>query len=170
MKNPMHAAIKHGEAIDAIEEMAEFSFTWDQDYLPILTRVPVGPNLPEAMEMMIAAGDFEKAAAMVIETHIASVAVPSRIVEDRHVLAALELVMQGKPVASVEGDNSDPVLLLAYAIEDGIQMFSNPTRLRGQAAPRARSALEWIMESVHNHHSASNPRSYIQFINRFVPV
>ncbi len=169
-KTPMHATIKHNEVIDAIEEMEEFSFTWEQDYLPDLTRVPVSQNLPEVMEMMIAAGDVEKATTMVIETYIASVAVPSPIVEDRHVLAALELVMQGKPVASVEGDNSEPVLLLAYAIEDGIQMFSNPVRLRRQATPRVRSALEWILESVHNHHSASNPRSYIQFINRFVPV
>ena len=52
-KSPIHAAIKHDEVIDAIEEMEEFSFTWDQDYLPELTRVPVSENLSEAMEMMI---------------------------------------------------------------------------------------------------------------------
>jgi len=170
MKSPMHAAIKHDEVIDAIEDMEEFSFTWDQDYLPEITRVPVGENLPEAMEMMIAEGDFEKAATMVIETHIASVAVPSRIVEDRHVLTALELIMQGEPLAMAEEDNSDPVLPLAYVINDGIQMLSKPTLLRGRANPQVRSALEWIIESVHNHYSASNPRSYIQFIDRFVNI
>lgn len=169
-KTPMHALIKHDEVIDAIGEMEEFSFTWDRDYLPDVTRVPVAENLPEAMEMMMAAGDVIQATTMIVESYIASVAIPSRIVEDKHIVVALELVMQGKSVASVEGDNSEPVLLLAYAIEDGIQVFNKPTLLRRKADTRVNSTLEWVLESVHNHHSASNPRSYIQFINRFVNI
>jgi hypothetical protein len=92
-------------------------------------------------------------------------------VEDKHVLAALESVMHGEPIANVEEDDSEnPVPLLADVIEDGIRMFNMSKRLRGRADPHVRSALEWIMESVYNHHSGSNPRSYIQFISNFVDV
>ena len=165
-----YAGIKHAEMIDAIEEIHEFSFTWDQDSVPVLTQIPVSSTYSQAVRMMISEGDNIGAACMAIECHIAHASVPNHIVEDRHVLAALQAVIDAELLVESESGEPDPVLFLVEAIKDGIEMFTRATRIRGLTEPYVRSALKKIITSVGNHQSSKNPRAYIQFINQFVPV
>ncbi len=170
-RSAQYAGIKHMETFSAVEVIDEFSVTWDQDYLPALTQVPVNPTIADAVKMLISQNDAMKAACMAIETHIACASVPNDAVEDRHVLAALQAVLSGVPLPETEDDESDPAAFLAGAIRDGIQMFNKAMRFRGWSTRRhVNSALEWVIESVNTHSSGRNPRSYIQFIKRFVPV
>jgi len=166
-----YAGIKHMETYTAIEVIDEFSVTWDQEYLPALTQIPVNPTIADAVKMLISQNEAMKAACMAIEAYIASASVPNDTVEDRHILAALQAVSSEKPLPESEDDEADPVAFLVGAIREGIKMFNRAMRFRGWSSKRhVNSALEWVMESVNTHSSGRNPRSYIQFIKRFVPV
>ena len=159
---------KHIELMEAIEDVDEFSVTWDQDNTPLLMSLPIGQNVEESIRMLIAEGSILKASTFAIECHIAHTVVPSDSVEDRHVLEALQAVIRGRLVIDDEGDDLEIVDSLVEVIKDGIEMFTEAMRSREQAISRARAGLRWV--SVENHHSATNPRSYINFIKKFTPV
>jgi hypothetical protein len=169
-KSAQYATIEHMQVIESLEESNEFSVTWYQDNMPALMSMPVGSNYNEAVRMMISEGEPMRAACMAIESHIAYASVPNRVVEDQHVLGALQAVISGELPIDSEDNGLDPVAFLIEAIGDGIRMFSKAMRLRGRARPHVRSALQEVMDSVKNHHKGSNPRSYIQFINKFIQV
>ncbi|MFC1715288.1 hypothetical protein ACFL6S_16585 [Candidatus Poribacteria bacterium] len=165
-----YVCTKHAELIEAVEDVEEFSVTWDQDNTPFLTHLPVEPNVDEAVRIAIAEGNLLQAASFAIECHIAYTAVPSDAVEDRHVLEALQAVIRGRLVIDDEDDDLEIVDSLVEVIKEGIETFTGAMRSREQARSRARSALQWVAESVENHHSATDPRSYINFIRKFIPV
>jgi hypothetical protein len=169
-KSAVYATIEHRRVIKALKESDEFSVTWYQDNMPALMSIPVGSNYDEAVRTMISEGEPMRAACMAIESHIAHASVPNRIVEDRHVLGALQAVISGELPMESEDNGPDPVIFLVEAIGDGVGMFNKAMRLRGRARPHVRSALQEVMDSVKNHHKGSNPRAYIQFINRFIQV
>jgi hypothetical protein len=164
-----YAGFKHREVIQALEEVDGFSATWDQDNAPMFTQIPVGSQYSQAVRMTIAQGDNVQAACMAIECHIAYASVPNRTVEDRHVLAALHMVRDGRPLVEDGDADSETIGFLVSTINDGIGMFRKAMRLRGRAEPHVRLALQRIMDSVENHQSG-DPRAYIQFINRFIRV
>jgi hypothetical protein len=170
-KSAEYATIEHRRVIKALEESDEFSVTWYQDNMPILMNIPISPSYDDAVRMMISEGEPMRAACMAIESHIAHASVPNRTVEDRHVSDALQTVIDGKLLIENDEDiDSVCTNFLVEAIKDGIDMFTKAMRFRCRARPHVRLALQEIMDSVNNHHKGSNPRAYIQFINRFVPV
>ncbi len=126
-----YAGIKHVETFSAMEVIDEFSVTWDQDYLPPLTQIPVNPAIADAVKMLISQNEAMRGACMAIETHIACASVPNDAVEDRHVLAALQAVLSGEPLPESEDDESDPAVFLVGAIGDGIRMFNKAMRFGG---------------------------------------
>ena len=169
-KSVQHIFIKHIELIKTVEEIDEFSVTWDRDSLSMLTRIPIHPSYDEAVEMMISEGDAMRAASLAIECYIACASVPNRIVEDRHVLAALQAVIRGELVIEDEDTDSSATDFLVDAVKDGIDVFIEAMGPGEQTNAHVRSALREIETSANNHHSNRNPRAYIQFINQFVRV
>lgn len=169
-KSVEHAGLKHRLAFESIEEIDEFSFTWDQDNLSALIKLPVKPVYVDAVKKMISEGDNMRAACMAIESHIAHASVPNQIVEDQHVRAALQAVINGESSTEDEVSESDPVSFLTEAIQNGIEMFTDAMRRKGPWEPHLRIALREVITSVGNHRSKKDPRAYINFINRFFPV
>ena len=164
------ASTKHIEMIEAIEYIDEFSVTWDQNNTPLLTTLEADPVYEETVEKLIADGTILQAACFAIECQIVHTAVVSDAIEDRHVSKALQAVMRGKLIMDDEDDDSEIVDSLVEVIEEGIEMFRRAMRSKEQARSRTRAALRWVAESVENHHSGNDPRSYIKFINKFTPM
>jgi hypothetical protein len=165
-----HASAKHLEVIEAIEHIDEFSVTWDRANTPLLTTLAASPVHEETVEKLIADGTILQAACFAIESHIVHTAVVSDSIEDRHVSEALQAIISGKLIIDDEGDDSEIVDRLVEVIKEGIEMFTRAMRSKEQARSRARAALRWVAESVGNHHTGSDPRSYIKFINKFTPM
>ena len=165
-----YASTKHIEMIEAIEYIDEFSVTWDQINTPLLTTLKVDPVYEESVEKLIADGDILQAACFAIECHIVHTAAVSDAIEDRHVSEALQAVISGKLIIDDEDDDSKIVDSLVEVIKEGIEMFRRAMCSKEQARSRARAALRWVAESVENHHSGNDPRSYIKFINKFTPM
>jgi hypothetical protein len=99
---------------------------------------------------------------------ITTTAEPNEIIEDRHILEALQIIIDD---SDWEKDPElDIIGFLVDAINEGIEMYNNAMRLKGSAEQHLNVALREIRDSVERHHSNSNPRSYINFIKRFVPI
>jgi hypothetical protein len=169
-KSPQYAATMHGELLYAIKELDRFSVTWYRDHVSRLINVPVNPEIKEAVSTIISNGDARQAACLAIETYIACSSVPNRDVTDKHVFDALKTVSKDEVQEYDNETYSEIVGFLVDAIEDGIDIFSKAMRFRGGSKDYINSALQWIMESVENHHSNKDSRSYIHFVNRFVRV
>lgn len=165
-----YVSAKHIEVIEAIESIDEFSVTWDQINTPLVTTLATSPVHEETVEKLIADGTILQAACFAIESHIVHTAAVSDAIEDRHVSEALQAVISGKLIIDDEDDDSEIVDRLVEVIKKGIDMFKRAMRSKDQARSRARAALRWVAESVGNHHSGADPRSYIKFIIKFTPM
>jgi hypothetical protein len=169
-KSPQYAATMHGELFYAFKELDRFSVTWYRDHVPTLIKVPVNPGIKEAIMTMISTGDARQAACLAIETYIACSSVPNRNVTDEHIFDALKIVGKDEVQRHDDETYTEVVGFLVVAIKEGIDIFSEAMRFRGGSNDYINSALQWVIESVENHHSNKNPRSYIHFINGFVRV
>jgi hypothetical protein len=168
-RSSIYNAVMQGYLLNAIEETEEFSVTWYDDNLPELMNIPINPSYNEALEEMIEDDEYLEAASLSIEAHIAYAALPNRIVEDQHILNATQAVIKGELVED-EIDDLEIVDFLIEAIKEGINLFMVIMDSRVQATAQVRLTLRRIEDSIMNHHSNSNPRSYIQFISRFITL
>jgi len=169
-KSPQYAATMHGELLYAIKELDRFSVTWYRDYVSTLINVPVNPEIKEAIRTINSNGDTTQAACLAIETYIACSSVPNRNVTDKHIFDALKTVSKDEVQVYSDDTDTEIVRFLVDAIEGSIDIYSKATRFRGGSNVYVNSALQRIMESVENHRSDKDPRSYIHFINRFIRV
>lgn len=165
-----YASTKHIEMIDAIESIDEFSVTWDQINTPLLTTLKADPVYEETVEKLIAEGSILQAACFAIESYIVHTAAVSEAIEDRHISEALQAIISGKLIVDDEDDDSEIIDRLVEVIKEGIDMFKRAMRSKEQARSRTRAALRWVAESVGNHHSGTDPRSYIKFVSKFTPI
>ena len=158
---------RHRYIADALEEIEEFSVTWDQEMSTNLIRVPIPESISEAIEETIPHDGPMRAACLAIEAHIVSAASPNEVIEDNHVFEALDSIIDDR---DWEDDSELEIVgFLVDAIEDGIDMYKESMRLRGSAESHLRVALREVIESVQRHKSNKDKRAYINFVKKFFP-